>query len=175
MRAYFRFVLAHPGWVIFACIFLTILSGVILTQMTIASSLVDLILGDDPDYQLYAERAESFGNDEILIVAFPEPELASEAALQRLRNVAKRIEEFPEIETVQNIASLIPESSSTPVPEAIARLVEHPLIHELLVSKDGAHTAVIVQFAGSGQMDLERSPQIEDRIVEAFVARALFR
>ena len=87
MRTYFRFVLAHPGWVIFACIFLTVLSGVSLTQMTIASSLVDLILGDDPDYELYVERAETFGNDEILIVAFPEPELASEASLERLRRV----------------------------------------------------------------------------------------
>ena len=70
----------------------------------------------------------------------------------------------------ENIASLIPESSSTPSSEAIAKLVEHPLIRDLLVSKDGAHTAVIVQFAGSGQMDLERSAQVEDRIVEAFVA-----
>jgi predicted RND superfamily exporter protein len=172
MTDYFRFVLHHRGLVIAACVLLTVLAVISMSRATMATSLMQLVLGNHPAYLRYAERVQQFGSDEQLIVGF-EADLASPAEIERLRRVVERVEALPDVEFVQS-----PLTMGEARPDGgldVEALSRHPLAESLVVSADGRRIAVIAVLRQDEARAIEEAPGIAGKIVDVFVDEGLDR
>ncbi|MCP3904714.1 MAG: hypothetical protein GY715_13895, partial [Planctomycetes bacterium] len=172
MTAYVRFILRHRVLVLVACGVITVLAGVSLSRAVMASSLMEMILGDSPAYRRYVRLVESFGSDEQLIVALEAPAWMSEAGgPRRVQRLVDRLAAMPEIARVESVLGAPPARGAERLD--LDALAADPLAGGLLVSRDARHVAFLVNMVPDTQRSLEQTPAFVQRVVDVFAAEGL--
>jgi len=180
MQGYFRFVLRHRIAVLLICLLLTVLALFSLSRAIIASSLPKLFFGGDPEYLKFTERAREFGGDQFLIIAFEQRDIRSKAGRERLQRITGRITALPGVVRVSSVLGIqrLREQLNLSGGEGqldIEALASDPLAGGLLISRDGRHTAVLVEFSEDEERSMERAPAIVGGIVEVFLQEGFRR
>ncbi len=177
MQAYFKFILKHRGAVLVICLLITALSAASMSRAVVASSLEKLFFGKDPDYLRYVQRARQFGGDQFLIIAFEQPDLDTKIVRERLRRIVENLEAIPEVARVASVLSVQRLREELPVENRpnLESLASDPLMGGLLISRDGRHTAVIVEFTQDKQRIMERTPALVGEILERFTQEGFKR
>lgn len=172
MKSYIRFIVKYRFFVLGAILLMTVLAGIVLSDVKLAGSMDKLFLGDSPRYLKYLERVKQFGADSFIIVAFDEEHLFSEQSIEKLKAVVERIRDIPKVKNVQSILDLqdiqvvrgmptaeryvdIAIRHPERVKEIMDKLRSDPLVSGLLISKDGKHSLVVVEL----ELTEERSDQ----------------
>ena len=90
MKRYIQLLIRHRLLVLAGLLIITVIFGAIALQGVIASSVGNMIFGDNhPDFAAYKERIREFANDEVFIVIYKDENLLSEQSLKRLENVVE--------------------------------------------------------------------------------------
>ena len=185
MRTYISFILRYRFPVLAALILITAVSGWNITRGVVASSIANLFLGESEEYFVYRDYVKEFGNDEVFIVAYENPDMLSADSLKRLRGIIDKIKEIPEVGRVDSIDNAQHIFVSGEVlhieryaeqalesPEKAGAIIDElrsdPLTRRLVISDDGKHTAVLVELTHDEMRPIERSPQIVDEVFEIF-------
>ncbi len=175
MTGYFQFTLKHRGLVIIACLLVTLFSAYAMSRAVMSSSLAKLILGDHPAYQYYVDHVRRYGNDEKLIVAYPEPQLGSPESTARLIRIVDRLESISGVAYVDSPLSVAHFQQNLLLgPDVLPDLdpgvlATGPLSSGLVVSSDGRHISVVVEMEMDDSRALERTPEVVEGILEVFL------
>jgi len=179
MDKYIKFVIRYRVIVLLLFVLITALSIAAWSRGVLSSTVGNLFLGESPAYKDYQEHIKQFGNDEIIVVAFEDTNLLSAPSIKRLQRTVKELKDHPEIGRVHSIIDaqdvkvvngvLTPENyvekaleQPRRAKEILFELRTDPLLSGLLISKDGGHSAVVIQL----KLDEERSAEIFPKIVE---------
>ena len=185
MTRYFRFVLRHRLVVVMLCLLLTALFALTISRAVIASSFTKLFFGDSAKYQAYRERTRRFGNDEVFVVAYEDPDPLSRASLRRLESAVARVRAMPDVARVDsllNIQRLWAEDNAlcferyskaarkepARAGALVAELGKDERFRGLLVSQDGRHAAVIIEMSIDDERPAERIPSIISEVLACF-------
>jgi predicted RND superfamily exporter protein len=185
MNRFVRFTLSNRWLVLMVCAAITVTAGAVTTSGVIASSIGGLFLGEHPDYPRYIERTKDFGSDDLIVVALEEPAVLSQRARRRLDGAVKAIEKLPAVQDVRSVlrvqqireseGSVIIERYATlargnPAEEArlLQKLRKDPFARDLFISRDGRHTAVVVELSTDPSRPAEKSPELVRQIVKSF-------
>ena len=132
-------------------------------NITVDSSIENLLPADGPDLKIYAETREKFVGDDVLIVVWLSENLFTPQNLAALKQLTRRLKKMPEITAIDSLASatyvraedefteISPflETLPTTQDEALG-LKEDALGNALyvgtLVSKDGRGTMIAIHF-----------------------------
>ena len=186
MESYVRFVVRRRFLVLVLLGLLTVASGVVCSFGRIGTSLGTLFLGESPAFQRYKERAQLFGSDEVVVIAFEDDNLLSTDTLSRLRAVVDRVADIKEVARVDSVldarrisgdgetlkvTAYADEALARPARarELLAELVEDPFARGLVVSTDGRSGAVMVELKWDDTRPAERGPLIIAEIEKIFV------
>lgn len=190
MTAYFRFVLRHRLLVSLLLLSVTVLSLFSARRAVVASSLEKMFFGESPAYTEYVERVHLFGTEEVNVFAFETPELLSAEQLEQLERITERLEALEEVDraySVLDVQHITSDGSTIQVntyaeealadpsqrPGLIAALIDDPLAAGLVVSGDGAFSAVLVEILPDKTRPAEALPALREAIFEAFYAEGL--
>lgn len=185
MRTYISLVIRYRFFILGFLLLVTGLAGANISRGVIASSISNLFLGESKEYHVYRDYVKEFGNDEVFIVAFEDPDMLSRGSLERLRGIIDQIRAIPEVWRVDSIDSAQHVFVSEDVlhikryaEEALAQpklagaiineLRADPLTGGLVISGDGRHTAVLVELRPDENRPMERPPRIVDEVLEIF-------
>jgi len=179
---YFGWVLAHRGAVTALVALITLVSVGSLTRAVLSTSIGGMFLGESPDYLLYLERSELFGNDEVVIVGFDAPELLEPAWNDRLRAALDTIEALEEVRSATSILDVqrmskdgVTLTVSTAAMELaggadretlLAELRDDPLAGGLLVAHGSDRVAVIVELLHDPARAAEDGPRLVSSIAD---------
>ncbi len=184
IERYFEWVLTHPKkvWLVVACITVAALAA--LSQGVLASSLEQMFFGDDPEFSEYRERARTFVNDELFVVAYPDEAPVSSSSLARLERAVSKISQHPDVGTVRSLAdlsllegddgTLIIEGTADAIDrlgeqETVERVVADRLTSGLMISKDQRHGVIVVEMSVDGARTAEQGPALVSFVVDALV------
>ena len=127
-------------------ILLTILAWKPSTQLQFDQSIESLYSQDDPVAQAFQRSKSIFGGDEFALIAFSDPELNTPAGLERVRSLARSIQQIPGIQpdSVQDLASTLAQARIpfVSIPEASIR----EQMTGVLLGEDQQTTAVVARF-----------------------------
>lgn len=192
MAAYLGFVIRFR-WAILALIALvTTAAGWSLSHGIASTSVGRLLLGEHPDYRRYLQLAEQFGDSDVMVAAFEQPDLLGADALGRLERACKAMARLPGVRSVRSVldvqhikgetdrlsvATYAREARQEPKGkgEFLALLARDPLASGLLVSRDGRHTAIAVELEAAADMPAENGPEIVVGIRDALAEAGLQR
>ncbi|MDF1563578.1 MAG: MMPL family transporter [Deltaproteobacteria bacterium] len=186
MERFVEGVLRRRLWVLAAIGLLSGLSLLSLTRAVIASSVAELFLGESAEYQAFLEQARTFGNDEIGVFILPAKGILEPEGREALARATGAIESMPEVARVLSILDVQSirsddddlvvesrvdriESAGLGGAEALAELEDEPLVRGTLLSRDGNHTAVVVELRTDGQRAAERLDLYIRQMLDAFV------
>jgi hydrophobe/amphiphile efflux-3 (HAE3) family protein len=158
----------------------------------VASSLSNLFLGENPNYDSYKKRVEQFANDEAFAVAFDDPAPFSLKSIERLKSIVKEIEAIKDIGRVESLLnaqhihgtdeSLIVEKyykqalKNPKTKEEVLKILQDDILYrDLLISADGRHVLVLIEFAPSKNRPAERGPKVVEEVVRVFAKHGLSR
>lgn len=185
MQHYIKLIIKHRFLVLGLLLILTILSGGILSNVKISGSMPDLFLGKSPKYLSYQERVKEFGSDALIVIAFEEKNLLSRSSIEKLKRVEEKVKNLPKIKDMKSILDLQDVRIVDGMPRAehyvdmALRQPEHsgaildiirnePLFSGLWISKDGMHSAVVIELDDDKiQTDME-VPSILEEIINIF-------
>ena len=184
MEAYVRAVL-RARWLVLALVAaITLAALASMSRAVVASSVGKLFLGESPAYKQYLERAGEFGSDELLIVGFDAPSVLDAETRDRLRAAADGVAALPDVAHVESVLDVqhivgdgeslrvasYEEEARSGVPAAglHSELAHDPLVGGLLLSRDLASTAVVVELAPNATRSAERGPEIVAAILRIF-------
>jgi len=182
---YIRFVVRYRFLVLGLLLLITIISGVVLSNVRLSGSISDLFLGESPRFHRYLERVKEFGSDAFIIIAFEEENLFSKPSIEKLKIVAGKIKALPRVKTVKSILDLQEVRVIDGFPKAdyyvdlamkypmrsgkiLDELRSDPLISGLLISKDGRHSMVVIELAFSEKRSDQDLPPLVDEILNIF-------
>ncbi len=177
MLTWIRLILHRPRLVLLGLILISLAAAASLSQAVIATSMEKMLLGDSAEYTSYQARAAEFGGDEVLIVAYDEPEPLSVAALDRLEAAVARLETLPEVGGVVSLLDAVELHESDGMltvrtygeaaraePERTALLTDalraEPSVGGLVLSERGPHAAVAVSMRPNPDRSAEEGPQL---------------
>jgi predicted RND superfamily exporter protein len=176
VTAYFRWVLSHRAAVTAVVGLLTLLSVLSISRAVVATSIGGMFLGDSPDYVLYLERSEVFGNDEVVILGFDAPELLQPQWNDRLRAALDEIEALPDVRSASSLLDVqrmrkdgivLTVSTAqddldagTPREVLLAELRNDPLAGGLLIAQGSDRVAVIVELTNDPDRSAEGTPAL---------------
>jgi len=191
-RTYIDFVLRHRLAVLTLCGIVTLASGWRITDGVFASSMLKLFFGDNPEYDIYQDLAASFGESNLMVVAFEFPGAATPAGMSALEGIRSAIEDVDGVERVESLASatrIRGDADSLEV-EAWADLFEQTddvdalrrdlqddaLVQGLFISGDGRSVALLVEFASEEEEPpIEELPQLLEEVAAPVVAAGVPR
>ena len=169
-----RLVVRRRGWVLGGLLLVSLLSLWSLRDAVIATSIQRMLLGADPAYRSYQARAEDFGGDEILVVAYADPSPLSPAATARLTRAVGRIAQLPEVGEVQSLLDVLRVQAVDGVLEvqpyvalgeaATAALEAEPAAAGLLRSDDRQHSALVVALRPDPARPSEVGPLVMEQV-----------
>jgi predicted RND superfamily exporter protein len=168
---------------------ITGLAGAVLSRAEISSDVKSMFFGDSPEYARYIERTREFSNDLAVVVGFEASDLLTEKGVERLRHVVGKLEEHPDLRRVHSVLGLqrvrvengvltmdyyVDEALEHPerAKEIMAELMADPLAGGLLMSRDGRHSAVVIELATEGDgrtQKAEDTPLVLKHIIQVFV------
>ena len=178
----------HRRWIILGLVLsLTLAAGAVLPLGQVGSSIGGLILGEHPDYPRYIKQAKDFGNDDVIVVAVDDPAFLTEAGQARLGRATQALGKLPYIQQVRSVldvqrvhgddqgldvrsyADLAREPGAN-LEQLRARLAADPFARGGFVSRDGRHTAVVVEMDTDRGRPAEGLPGLVKQIRAAFAA-----
>ncbi len=192
MQSYLRNILKYRYWVLAVIFAITALSGFIITKGVIASSVIKLFFGDNPEYTAYRKLADDFGGNDVMVIAFEDDKLLTPEGTGRLRRITEGLEALEDIVSVDSLvnASRIRSEGDDLVIEpyldqieanpnsadAIRReLISDPLISGLLISKDGKAFAVLAELGADADRPIEAVPVILEAVIGCFLKEGYSR
>jgi len=117
VRRFVSFVVRRRGWVLLACGLITVLAGLSLSRVVVATSFARMFLGEDPAYDEYVALSQRFGSDEVLLIGVDDPDFLTPAGQERLRRATVALDDVPGVVSAASGASST-RSSSSPGPSA---------------------------------------------------------
>jgi predicted RND superfamily exporter protein len=185
LRRYFILVLRHQRAVVLLCLLVSVLALWNLRRAVVASSIGKMFLDEHPGYELFLERSEIYGGQDLLVVGFDAPELLSAPTSQRLRSLVDSIEALPEVERVLSVLDVLRAERgadglrlepyvelASQRPERVAEYLEalraDPVAGDLLLSADGASTLLLVELTVDRERPAERGPAIVRTVGQLF-------
>ncbi|MDM8518262.1 hypothetical protein QUF76_18860, partial [Desulfobacterales bacterium HSG16] len=184
MTAYVRFILNNRILVISIFLGITIFFGYFMSKATIRSSPEELFFGDHPGYAHYQQRCLEFGGDRFVLIGFQDKDLLLPESLARIERVVEAIESIPEVIRVVSLASvqhidsvddelhidyykdLLTEKPNLKA-ALLKELVSDPMTKDLLISPDGRHSVLLVEFDTDKRV-METTPDKIKTIMETF-------
>jgi predicted RND superfamily exporter protein len=157
---------------------LTLAAGAGLLGLTVDNGLRVWFVGEDPAMASYTAFLESFGNDEVVVIALSEE--SSALSPQRLRRVERLTQALDETEGVARVVSLsrapfLPSAPWRHVQEegqaAFSQRVKESPLGKRLLSDDGQASLVLAWMESEGDVD-QRRPEILGDIRSAISATA---
>ena len=181
MLAWIRLILRHRWLVLLGLAVISLASVASLSRAVIATSMEKMMLVENPAYASYKVRAEEFGGDELLIVAYDEPDPLSEDALNRLESAVTRLSALPEVSDVFSLmdaVEMVEEDGMLLVRtyaeaarddpariEALTRaLRDEPGVGGLVLSNNGQHGAVVVAMRADPNRSAEEGPALVEKV-----------
>ena len=185
MDGYIRFIIRRRYWVLVGLALVTLGAAAMFRLAVVSSSIGGLFLGEHPDYPAYLKRSRDFGNDDAIVVGVEDPRFLSAASQQRLRKATEAIARLTHVLDVRSVLSAqriqgdevgIDVSSyaelvlDDPGQEQalLQKLRKDPFARGLLVSRDGRHTAVVVELTSDADRPAEELPKLLEDILAAF-------
>ncbi len=165
MRAWYLFVLRHRWLVLGLCALLTGLALIPISQAVVATSFLELFLGESPEYEVYKKRARQFANDESFVIVYETRDPFSEEGRARIARVAGRVRALPDVRRVISLqdARKISFEEGRPIvaPHAtLEELLEDPLYCGMLISKDGRWAVLYVEMELDPERAYDRAPEL---------------
>lgn len=143
------------------------------SQLEFDQSIESLYADDDPHLQDYRQSKGWFGGDELVGVAYHDPQLFEEAGQKRLRDLSHELSEVPGVrpESTQNLARNMTAANLPLLSKRKDQILE--LYRGLLVGEDNETTAVILRLVPEGDASVPRAKTIAGirRIAEAHETR----
>jgi len=185
VEKYVKFVVRYRFLVLALLLLITIISGVVLSNVRLSGSISDLFLGESPRFHRYMERVKEFGSDSFIIIAFEEENLFTKPSIERLKIVTGRIKEIPRVKNVKSILDLQEVRVIDGVPSAdhyvdiamqhseqsgqiLDKLRSDPLTGGLMISRDGRHSLVVIELAFTEKGSDQDLPPLVDEIINIF-------
>lgn len=183
MRAYLQFVLRHRALVLGIIALVTALAGWSASRGVIGSSVIKLFFGDNPAYTHYRELADRFGGSDVMVAAFEDDALLTEAGVARVARIADRARGLPFIRRVDafDTVALVRADGDDLVLEPYAQAIEtlgeqavaarakvDPLVAGWLISRDGRAAAMLLELAPDPDRPIEAIPAMLEQIVQIF-------
>ena len=84
MKSYIKFIINYRFFVLGLLLLITVLSGIVLSNVKLAGSMDKLFLGESPKYLKYLDRVKQFGADAFIIIAIEEENVFSKENIQKL-------------------------------------------------------------------------------------------
>ncbi|MCB9487335.1 MAG: MMPL family transporter [Deltaproteobacteria bacterium] len=185
MHAFIKGVLRFRYIILVVIVLISVGAGMILTKAVVGTSLAQLFLGNSQGYDRYLERIEQFGTDEIVIVALENADPLDPAVQDKLAVADRKLHE---IEGVIRTFSVLSADSMRSVDDTLmiekyadraqalgdkrealrSELVSDHFVGGLLVSKDGKHTALMIEMEGGDRRPAELTVQIMKDIRRSF-------
>lgn len=189
---YIAFVLRHRVAVLFICAAITVPAIWSCTRGVIASSMLKLFFGESEAYDRYVELANQFGDSDLMIVAFRDPELLTAEGIERIERISESIVDLDWIERVDSVANadridgdadeLRVEPYGPLLKHADGNLaalrreiIEQPLLKGLLVSNDGTAGTLLIEFASGPERPIEEVPAMLDEVIAPFLREGYHR
>lgn len=181
MLKWVQFVVRWRWWVLAGLLVISLLSAWSLQRAVIATSIQRMLLGESAAYASYRLRAEDFGGDEIVVVAYADPDPLSPTAIARLRQAVDLIDEIPEVGEVQSLLDVLQVASRDGALEIrpyvdlaedgvesraalTTALDASPAARGLLRSNDQQHSALVVALQPDPDRSSETGPQVMDAV-----------
>ena len=185
MEGYIRFIIRRRYWVLATLALITLGAVAMFRTAVINSSIGGLFLGEHPDYPAYLERARDFGNDDVIVMAVEDPRFLSAAGQERLRKATEAIARLNHVQNVRSVLSAqriegdeqgldvcsyaeLVQDEPGQEKQILQKLREDPYARGLLVSRDGRHTAVVVELTSDGDRPAEDLPKLMKQVYAAF-------
>lgn len=185
MRRYLTFLLAHRYAALAVIALISILAGYNASRGVIASSVIKLFFGENPEYLAYRELANEFGGNDVMVVAFEDETLLTPEGVARLTRIVDRIQGLDDIAAADSLllASRIdvegddlviePYLEAVDTATAGARIAEalraDPLVADVFYSTRAPATAVLVELTADPSRPIEVVPEILNQVVKAFL------
>ncbi|MCP4156612.1 MAG: cyclic nucleotide-binding domain-containing protein [bacterium] len=164
MERYIQYIIRYRYSVLVLIAILTGLAGYALSGAELSTSLFKLFFGENPKYQRYLEYSKKFGTDNLAIIAYEEKDLLAVSNIKKLQKTVRALYAHPEVGRVHSLLDLLDIRVKDGMPTArkyVELAVEHPeriptllkklcaepLSSGLLVSKDGKHAVLIIEFS----------------------------
>ena len=90
-------------WLLAASLVLTGISAWVGRALTLDRSIEHLFAADDPLLAPYRQLQQTFGQHQIVMAVYSDPQLTTDAGLQRVKNLAQQIREIPGIVAVVSL------------------------------------------------------------------------
>ncbi|GJM05309.1 MAG: membrane protein [marine bacterium B5-7] len=179
---YNRFILKSPVAVIFVSLCLVAISLFYSFNFELDASGESLVLENDESLNYYRQISQKYVSDDFIVIAFkPSAELLSEQSINTIRTLRDELLELDNIESVKTILDvpiiyesglklsditgelLSLDSADISYDVAYKEFKSNPLYKELIVSKDGATTALQALFKRDPEYDslLNRRQQLQ--------------
>ena len=190
MKRYLEWVLGHRAAVLLLTTLVTAVATYSLTNAVFASSVIKLFFGDSPEYVAYRELADEFAGNDVMVFAFEDDELLTEAGAARLRALVEELRALPYIKRVESLAStsritsdgddLIIEPyldrAGDLSPTALrSALRADPLVAGWFISESSDATAVLAELTADPNRPIEAVPRMLEELTSKFVAAGIDR
>jgi uncharacterized protein len=175
-RLFDRLVLAHPLWVLAAVVAVVLLFLPYVTDVDLDASADSLLLEDDADLRYYRGIAARYGSTSYLVVTYSADNLFAAETLADLQQLRDELLALPQVDsvvtlldvplinspvrTLSSLQEMVPTLLSLDTDLALARieLTQGGLYRELIMSRDGKTTALLVNFL--------EAPELQDFLAE---------
>jgi uncharacterized protein len=163
--SYNRFILGAPGPVLACLLLLSLFAGYHLKDFRLDASADSLLLESDSELRIFREVSERFGTQDFLFVTFtPAQELFSDGSLEQVKRLRDELTQLPLVSSVISLldvplvtleagklADVVKNYRTLADPEvdrmaARKELLESPLYSDLVISADGATTAMQINL-----------------------------
>ncbi|HUT53124.1 MAG TPA: MMPL family transporter [bacterium] len=190
METYIRFVLRRRWYVIAAVLIITAAAAAEMSRGVIASSIGDFLEESD-QYASYLEHTREFANDEVMVIAYEEPDPLSAESINKLRGAVDALAGLPGVRRVRSILdarkievkdgavsmdSYAERSLAGGDGAALAaELRSDPLAEGLLIAKDGRGALVVVELSPDKDRRTENYPDFVEQALGAFTEHGFAR
>lgn len=189
MIRFVRFMLRWRVAILAAVVGISASAAWMVSRATIASTIGGLFLGESPAYHSYVERAQHFGNDEVLLIAIADLDLGLASERARLADAVRTLRAMPDIGrvvtildsgevrdqdgalVVQNLEQVLARGDPSTTREQLQLACERPDVHGLLISKDCRHAALIVELRRDEQRSVELYPLLVHEVLGVLTAQ----
>lgn len=165
LRAFFRFIIKRPIFVLVLTGVVTLLFALFVPKLSIDASAETLLLDNDKDLKFARQMSKRFESPNFLIITFtPKTPLLSEKSLHTLEHLTKELEALKAVEStisilnapllqsppipIKELVKKIPTLQSKEVDKKLAKkeFLTSPLYKNNLVSEDFKTTAIVINL-----------------------------
>ncbi|MCP4217419.1 MAG: MMPL family transporter, partial [bacterium] len=181
MEKYIKFILRYRFAVLTLVLLITAAATATFWNAEVSTSLFKLFFGDSPKYQRYLERTAQFSTDNLAIIAFEEEQLLAQSTIKRLEKTVADLKTLPDIARVHSLLDImevkvlngLPSATRyvdtalqhpKDIPDLMEKLRSDPMAGGMLVSKDGKHSLLVIEFVKDDNRPDDKFPGIMDNI-----------